>query len=140
MISLNPIEVIYFDLIDDLITLKSFEEWIYQSEMLEKILDEKDYIELISLSYESKHVRAEIKKILDKYVSYSKYETNKMITLLNEALRRPANINEILEKIYYLYCKGYGFLQDLALGYGLTCATPYEYADHWHELDKEKAL
>jgi hypothetical protein len=39
---------------------------------------------------------------------------------------------------YDLYCKGYYFLDNLGLGYGLAVEVPYSQADSWEELTPEQ--
>jgi hypothetical protein len=39
---------------------------------------------------------------------------------------------------YDLYCKGYNFLDNLGLGYGLAVEVPYSQADSWGELTPEQ--
>ena len=65
-----------------------------------------------------------------------------MVLLLEKALQRTEELPEVLIRFYDLYCDGYGFLQDLGLGYGLACQCPqamnYE-AETWEDLqDFEK--
>jgi hypothetical protein len=60
-----------------------------------------------------------------------------MFELLKEAQQKNDRLPYILTEFYELYCKGYNFLQDLGIGFGLTVSAP-EPADFWEELSAEQ--
>jgi len=137
-LELGNIEKQIFDLLYDGLSISEFEQWVYNTSELQLIITPEDYLSLISLDYKSKHARAEIEKILDKYINYGKFETIRVINLLNKALNKDKNIGEILRQFYDMYCNGYCFFEDLGLGYGLACEVPLKYANSWEKLSDEQ--
>lgn len=134
---LNILEYKYLELLDNNLSIKEFEQWVYQSDDLKILLSSDDYINLISLDYNSKYISYEIDKISDKYIDSGKLETMKIKALLTRALQKDEKIDDILRKLYYMYCDGYYFLQDLGLGYGLSCEVP-SFANSWEELSVQQ--
>ena len=138
---LSSIEEKIYDFLYKNLSIKEFEEWVYNSNELESYVSSDDYLELISLDFNSKHASYELEKIICKYADYSKFEALRMIDLLNKALINNEDTGVVLITFYDLYCDGYYFLDTLGLGYGLCCQVlPNKYmADSWEELsDKDK--
>ena len=52
--------------------------------------------------------------------------------------KRDNDLPFILMTFYDLYYKGYGFLDNLGLGYGLSVEVPSLYADSWDGLTSEQ--
>lgn len=140
MIELNEIESKYFDLIESKISIKEFENWVYKSKWLEvELSEEEEYLDLISLNYGTPSSRYEIGKILNGRLDKGKFETIRMIELLNSVIQKDGKEGESLMKMYDLYCKGYYFLDDLGLGIGLFIEVPHKYGiDYFYELNKEQ--
>ena len=139
--ALSSVEEKIYDFLYKDLSIKDFEEWVYISNELESYVSSDDYLELISLDFNSRHARYELEKIICKYADYSKFETLRMIDLLNKALINNENTGLVLITFYDLYCDGYHFLDTLGLGYGLCCQVPPNnyMADSWEELsDKDK--
>lgn len=118
------------------LSMSDFEQWVYDSSELQALFTPEDYLFLISINYKSKHARVELEKIVDKYINYGKFETLKVINLLNKALNKDEDIGNILRQFYDMYCNGYYFFEDLGLGYGLSCEVPLKYANSWEELSQ----
>ena len=116
----------FFEFLNCQIALTDFEQWVYETLSLEEVLNSNDYLELISLDFTQRHekyyldCRERINQIIEKYISLAEYETWKLKRLLNNFLNRKGNLVKILEQFYDLYCQGYGFLDNLGLGYGLN--------------------
>ena len=143
MIELNKIESKYLHLMEDKISVKEFENWVYNSEWLEDELTEDEYTDLISLNYNISNAKYEIGKIFKERFSEGKFETVKMLNLLNSIIDRDGREGEALTIMYDLYCNGYYFLKDLGLGIGLYVEVPHKYGvEYYHELkeDKKKEL
>lgn len=135
MIEINEIESKYLDLMEGKISIKEFEHWVYSSKWLEDELSENEYIDLISLNYNTPSSKYEIGKILKERFDKGKFEAIKMIHLLNSIIDRDGNEGESLIRMYDLYCKGYYFLEDLGLGIGLFLDVPNKYGvEYFHEL------
>ena len=139
MIELNEIESKYLDLMGNKISIKEFENWVYNSTWLEEKLTEDEYMDLISLNYRTPSSRHEIGKILKERLNKGKFETVKMVKLLNEIIERNGNEGEALVKLYHQYCSGYRFLQDLGLGIGLNIYVPNKYGvEYFDDLNKSQ--
>lgn len=135
MIEINEIESKYLDLMEGKISIKEFEHWVYSSKWLEDELSEIEYTDLISLNYNTPSSKYEIGKILKERFDEGKFESIKMIHLLNSIIDRDGNQGESLIRMYDLYCKGYYFLEDLGLGIGLFLDVPNKYGvEYFHEL------
>jgi hypothetical protein len=133
----------FFDTLNGKVTLEEFEQWVYSNKELEAILDENDHLELISFNFKKNGAKYELVKLLSgKYIDLGEYEKWKLLNNLKTALKRDEQLGLILREFYDLYCRGYAFLNDLGLGYGLTIEVPpspkYK-VDTWEELsDSEK--
>ena len=121
------------------ITLVDFEQWLYSDEKLETYLGNEDYIDLISLNFKKNSAKYDLWNLLKKHIDIGEFEAYKMLDLLKEAQQKNDRLPYILKEFYDLYCKGYGFLQDIGLGFGLAVAVPFTgvknfTADLWEEL------
>ena len=122
-----PAEIknIFLKFLDCQITITDFEQWVYKTLSLEEVLNSDDYLELISLDFTQRSEKHyldycyQINNIIEKYIDFGEYETWKLKKLLNDFLHRKGNLAKILEQFYDLYCQGYGFLDNLGMGYGL---------------------
>ena len=122
------------------IAMEVFEMWVYSDTKLEKYLSSDAYMELISLSYK-KGDKYELRKFLKNYIDEGELEAHKMLNLLKEAQLKTSRLPYILIELYDLYCKGYDFLQNIALQFGLAVAAPTvanSTADSWEELTIEQ--
>lgn len=116
----TEIESKYFDLVANQISLKEFENWVYTSDFLEKELNEGQYLDLISLNYNTPSSVYELSKILSDKIDFGKFEDNKLIKLLNSIVNRDCNEVPSLISCYDLYCDGYNFFEGIGLGIGLS--------------------
>ena len=119
------------------ISVDAFEQWLYADKELEKYLPPEDYLDLISLSFKKSGARHELWKLLRKHIDLGAFETYKMLDLLREAQQNTARLPYILIEFYNLYCKGYRFLQNLGIDYGLSVEVPLiknTTAETWEEL------
>ena len=78
--------------------------------------------------------------MIRKHIDISEYETWKLKKILFNTLERKNNYYDSILQFYDLYCKGYNFLDNLGIGYGLTLDCPYsEYGvDSYEELTQEQ--
>ena len=128
-----------FDLIGGEITITEFEQWVYNSSELENELSEDDHLELISFNYKKNGAKYELINLLERFVNLGEYETQKIRGMLSEALERNEHLPKILSEFYDLYCRGYGFLSDIGLGFGLSIeCPPHNYDSTWEQLSKEE--
>lgn len=130
----------FFRTIKGDISLADFEKWVYKSNNLETVLDSDDYLSIISLDYKKSGAKYELFNILKRLVDLGEFETYKMLELLNKAKQKDERFPFVLMEFYNLYCKGYIFLQDLGLGYGLMVQVPpSKYSkDNWNDLREDE--
>ena len=115
------IQLKFYETIIGKISTEEFESWIYSDKEIETILPDDDYLELISINYKKDGAKYELVNLLsEKYVDLREYEKWKMLNKLTTALKKDKRLPDILREFYDLYCRGYTFLNDLGLGYGLT--------------------
>lgn len=121
------------------VPLKVFEQWVYATPVLEELLNEDDYLELISASYSKRYSKHELSKVIRPYIDFGEYETRRLKRLLRGVIERDSDLPDILRELYHLYCMGYCFLRDLAIGYALFVEVPPgKYgAETWDELNEE---
>lgn len=131
---MNHLEEIYLRLKSRSITIMEFEKSIYECHEVENYLSSDDYLELISLDYNSKFAMNEIEKILEKYIDYVTFYREKLLMMLDIVYRKEKRTPIILMEFYDMYCHGCDFLQKLGLEYGLTCVVPPS-ANDWDDLN-----
>lgn len=132
------IQIEFFKLLNDEVTTDHFEQWVYRTKELENYFSQADYLEFISLNFKSRHIIHEMKKIIDKYLDYGEFEKREIDKVLNDLISKTDDFAKSLIATYDLYCDGYGFLDNIGLGYGLTFANDfYEFTD-WTNLSPEQ--
>ncbi|HEY8969195.1 MAG TPA: hypothetical protein VIM64_08875 [Puia sp.] len=133
------IKEIFFQTLYGSKNILEFETWLYRDEQLEGILSPESYLDLISYGYKGEAAKYGLYKLLENLIDKGEYETWKLLGLLRKALKRDDELPEILMTFYDLYCKGYTFLDNLGLGYGLAVEVPYRLdKDSWDELTVEQ--
>jgi hypothetical protein len=78
----------FFKTIKGDISLDDFENWVYESKILETILESDDYLEIISLDYKKSGAKYELYNILKRLVDIGEFETCKMLELLDAAKQK----------------------------------------------------
>ncbi|GLX78284.1 hypothetical protein tinsulaeT_16240 [Thalassotalea insulae] len=121
---MNTLELVFFKLVSHEIELSEFESWVYSESRLEEILSSDDYLELISINYKTPSSLYEAQKILTSYFSMGKYYEWNIRNILQKIVEKPNDVHKYIEQCYNLYCEGFGFMDNLGLGYGLgiTCS------------------
>lgn len=130
----------FFQLLQGTIGIEAFEAWVYESQVLEDVLSEEDYYELIAFHYQKPFALRELHPILEKHLIPGEFETWRLRRLLAQISREHEELIHILTSLYDLYCEGYRFLEKLALDYGLVLKYPplksrQYHAGHWSELE-----
>ncbi len=136
-----PIEIQakFVDYLNGDLKTPEFENWIYTDKGLENLLGEENYLEIASFNFKQKGANMAIRNILEKYIDYSKYETQYILNLVKEIKVKSKSCQNNLKSTYHLYCSGYDFLDNLGIGYGLKLVVPYEYgADSWEEINENR--
>jgi hypothetical protein len=106
--------------------------------VLEDYFGQEDYLEFISLNFKSRHLIHEMKKVIDKYLDYGEFEKRKIDKILNDLINNNDDFAKSLIATYDLYCDGYGFLDNIGLGYGLTFANDFYEYTVWNKLSSEE--
>nr|GFC10172.1 hypothetical protein [Tanacetum cinerariifolium] len=138
---LQSLKKLFYRVITGEIPLLDFEQWLYASPDVEPHLSADDYLALLTLNYRKSGARYELVKLLEQQLDLGEFETHKLLKLLQEACLKTPRLPFILMEFYDMYCRGYYFLQDLGLGYGLAVASPWvenTTADTWEELTSDQ--
>ena len=141
-LSRENLETFYSLFIED-ISLSDFEKWIYSNSDLEKSLSADIYHDLISFNYKSDSSKDRFYKLIfTNLLDVNDFEKWKIIRLLRNSLNNK-NLPVNLMLMYELYCKGYDFLHNLGLGYGLTLKVPISTKlkkDNWWDLTENEKI
>lgn len=131
------IEQVFFDTLNGYKTILEFEQWVYSEEQLEGILGSDHYLDLISYNYKADGAKYGLFNLIEKYIDKGEFEKRRIRSLLVKALDKDDKLPEILMVFYDCYCKGYDFLDNLALGYGLRIEVPEitNYEETWYDLN-----
>lgn len=138
MILPTDIQEIFFNTLNGEKSVLEFEQWLYVNKQLESILNADDYLDLISYGYKGENVKYDLYRLLEKHIDKGELEKRRIRNLLIKTLTRDKELPELLMTFYDLYCRGYNFLDNLGLGYGLAVEVPYSQADSWYELTEEQ--
>jgi hypothetical protein len=133
----QSLKELFYRVITGEMPLLDFEQWLYTSPDVEPHLSADDYLALLTLNYRKSGARYELIKLLKQQIDLGEFERHKLLKLLQEASLKTSRLPFILMQFYDLYCRGYYFLQDLGLGYGLAVDAPRvenTTADTWDEL------
>ena len=135
--TLEMFDITIYKLINHDFSLPEFEQWVYSNSELESMLKAEEYLELISLNYKTPSSLYEAEKILKKYINISQYHTWRVTEVMQKIIDRPEDVHKYIEECYELYYEGFGFLQNLGIGYGLSITVlPSNYkCESWNELN-----
>jgi hypothetical protein len=134
----TDIQIEFFKLFNDEVTTEHFEQWVYKTKELETYFGQTDYLEFISLNFKDRHIIHEMKKIVDKYLDYGEYEKRKINKILADLTSKNDDFAKSLIATYDLYCHGYGFLDNIGMGYGLTFANDFFEFKDWINLPTDE--
>lgn len=138
----TQVDIIFYKLIADECDARQFEQLIYLSPDVESELSDDDYLSLISINYKLPSAVYDAKNIIKRYVDISKYYEWYLLKLLKNILDRAPAVHVEIEECYHLYCEGLGFIDNLAIGFGLAIAAPppcYS-ADSWDKLTEPEKV
>jgi hypothetical protein len=121
------IQQLFFETINGDKSPLEFEAWLYADIRLEKLLPPEDYLEVISFGYKNPTAKYELPSLLEHFIDKGECETWRVRSLLTRALQRDEQLPDILITFYDLYCKGYSFLDNLGIGYGLEMEVTYSW-------------
>ena len=101
------------------ISLQSFEQWLYEDNILESN-DPELYLELISYDYSSEDRFSDFYNNFAKYVRIYKFEADCIKEYLNFIINKYEKCGKAIHEMYYLYYDGYNFLEKLGMIYGVS--------------------
>lgn len=118
------------EVLEEIISIEEFENWIYNTPQLEIEFKENDYFELISFNYKkAKH--NDIRKLLSKYINLGEIEKNKILKTLNDLLFEQSKVLQIEKEIKFLSrTLGYTFLDEVVFPYIHYSKVYEEYNNH----------
>ncbi|MEL7352230.1 MAG: hypothetical protein AAF171_10465 [Cyanobacteria bacterium P01_A01_bin.116] len=116
------IDLIIYRLIARELEAEAFEQWVYSENALESFLGPDNYLALMSLDYSLPSSLNEAEKICKPYIDIASYHEWSLRRVLQGVIDRPNDASNYIKQCYKLYCDGYGFLDNLGLGYGLAIA------------------
>ncbi|OAQ38506.1 hypothetical protein A5893_13860 [Pedobacter psychrophilus] len=128
------IQIEFFKLLNDELSIENFEHWVYETKELEFFFEQDDYLDFISLDFKDRHIIHEMKKIVDKYLNYGEYEKRKINRILADLISKNDDFSKSLIAAYDMYCDGYEFLDNIGMGYGLTFANEFFEFKDWMNL------
>lgn len=110
------IENQFFRILNKEISIKDFEQWVYKTEELETVLSERDYLDLIAFNFNQPHVLYELFKIFVKWINIQKYETYRIIYLLDLVINKDESWKETVHLLGSQYRNNdYYFLNNFFL-------------------------
>lgn len=115
-----------------------FEQWIYDNaKEIELQLSEDDFITIIGHNFKSKFAKQEFFSAINHLIDWSDYETQRISNLLIDIINKKEDFGQSLMATYDLYCQGYDFFKDLALGGALDLLERHGFGlNHLEKLDK----
>ena len=131
---MHPVELTFYKLVSKEIELSDFENWVYTETTLEQTLNSDDYLEIISINYKTPSGLYEAQKVLSKYFFMGKYYEWSVRNILHKIIAKPKDVHKYIEQCYDLYCEGFGFMDNLGLGYGLSLTCPDGFNDKVEEF------
>lgn len=116
---INKIKKTFFEFLNGFISLENIEDFIFFNiDEIKNIFSKEDYFYIIDFDFKDKNSYKRIEDLILKYINISEFEVYRLITILENI----CNIDNLL-KIYDEYCKGYYFLDILAIDYALDLST-----------------
>lgn len=129
----------FYNIFKEEITLSEFVEWLYENySEIEQFMKPNDYLELMWFKFERSYAMYDLMLLTKKYINPGEIATRELLSFLNKAKENSPELPLALEMIYYDYEKGYYFLQEIALGYGLNVVVPHPIAQTWHDLTERE--
>ena len=109
------------------LSLADFEQWLYEKEAaVAAEVSPELHQQLLQFNYRSKYAEAEFHKLFIAPMDWQCYEYWRLYRLLDSIIQKDAFYADSLASVYELYCQGYTFLEQLALGYGLRLVAGFD--------------
>lgn len=107
----------FYKIYKGLISVLEFEDWLYNTPEIEKVYGADFYFKLLDLNYKSRHIKNELKKVIENKIPFGEFEQMHIVSLLENIISEKGDLVEVLEQVYAEYCRGYSFLRYLGLNY-----------------------
>jgi hypothetical protein len=104
------IENQFFKFLNKETSIEDFEQWVYATDELETVLSADLYQELIAFNYKSRYVLATLCPILMDCLDYSKFETYRIIYLLNLIIEKDDLWTKAVKDLQFEWVSNYFFL------------------------------
>lgn len=105
------IENQFFKFLNKEISIADFEQWVYATNELETVLSADMYQELIAFNYQSRYVLATLFPILMECLDFPKFETYRIIYLLDLIIEHDDLWKKAVNDLYHEYIESYNFLE-----------------------------
>lgn len=128
------LQIPFFQLLNDEISIRDFEKWLYNNPALEESLGSDAYIELASINFNNKYATNEVISQADEYLDYAAFETHKLMTLLQHLIKKDEHFEDLLLATYQQYCWGYKFMTHLAMDYDIYVGEEWLPEDWTNEI------
>lgn len=119
-------------------SLTELESWAYSTDELEAFIGPESYLELISLDFTKNSTKLDAERILRKHIKDGNYLNWALLKLMKKIIARSDDVHIHIQETYEIYCRGYDFLRQLGLTYGLELVSPYPHLDNWKSLPDQE--
>ena len=132
----------FFLFLNNELSIDDFESWVYGNhEVIEESLGEDVSLEFLEFNYKDWGEINSLLKLVKKQISLPEFEKWRILRCLARVETRGPQSADAIMFTYHLYCKGYAFLQDLGLTYGLCLVVPTSKGkDCWTELTSQEQV
>lgn len=104
------IENQFFKFLNKEMSIEEFEQWVYATDELETVLSADMYQELIAFNYQSRYVLATLFPILMQCLDINKFETYRIVYLLNLVINKDILWKKAVRTLYIYSREKYDFL------------------------------
>jgi hypothetical protein len=114
-----PLEVA-FQFLEGDVELQELEAWLYSNTAVEGQLGAESYLALISIDFRDKWAGHQARKILQQSACVGDYLRWRLLSLLSDVAAMTPGWMLSAAGIYEEYCRGYRFLEPIAIDFGLN--------------------
>ena len=130
----------FYQLFDKKLSFNEFADKLYATESeIELYMNPEDYLELISFNFRKSYAMHDLYKLMVKYINIGEQEKRRLLSYLYDVREKTPTTADSLEILYSQYCKGYYFLQEIAIGYGLCVIVAHDKGS-WDNLAAQEQL
>ena len=104
------IENQFFKFLNKEISIADFEQWVYETDELESVLSDDNYLDLIAFKYNQLNAFDELYEVLIELIDFPKFETLRIIYLLDLIINKDILWRKAVEDLAYESINSYAFL------------------------------